>query len=140
MSDLYLFRCIENYKKMRKAALLGIVSAGVGAGVYIAYKKYMQLQEDKEYYKKYTEENPLEDYQARMDFYEAEFKRQDEKEEQELKEAIEKFNSRRLNRENCPVCKNKRNFKNRRNFKNKSQIDKNKYPKEEYEEYIYLEK
>lgn len=129
-----LCKCIERYKKMRRIALFGVASIGIGSGLYKIYRNYMELEEDKEYYKRYTEENSEENYKSKLDFYEDVFKKQDEQEEKELKEAVDQFNSRRLNRENCPICGEKTRMKrkrNRSNYENRIKRD---------EAYIYLEK
>ena len=39
-----------------------------------------------------------------MKFYEDEFIRQEEEEQEELEKAVDEFNSRRLKREECPHC------------------------------------
>ena len=74
-------KCKEAYKRMKNLTLFTIASIGVGTGIYLACQRSKKISEDKEYYRRYTEYNPDEDYKARMDFYEAEFKRQDEEEE-----------------------------------------------------------
>ena len=102
--DGCMCKCKEAYKRMKNLTLFTIASIGVGTGIYLACQRSKKISEDKEYYRRYTEYNPDEDYKARMDFYEAEFKRQDEEEEAELKKAVEEFNSKRLKREECPHC------------------------------------
>ena len=39
-----------------------------------------------------------------MQFYEDEFKRQEKEEEEALAKAVDEFNSRRLQRDECPHC------------------------------------
>lgn len=131
------------YKKFKRATILSLGAVGVGTGLYLMYKKSMQLEEDKELYREYEETHPEEDYKERMDFYEAEFKRQDEEEERELVRAIDEFNSRRISREECPRCgstKRKKNRRIRKDNKKAITIDQKDYPKEKYEEYEYEEK
>ena len=63
-----------------------------------------------------------------MQFYEDEFIRQEEEEQENLEKAVNEFNSRRLRRDECPHCsENKQSIKNKRREKNQSYKPNNEY-------------
>lgn len=106
-------KCVENYldvnKKVRRGVIFGAATAGVAAGAYIGIKKLTQLIEDKRLEKYYEDEiEEIFKEKERIKFYENEFIREEEEEKEELEKAVEEFNSRRLKREECPICKDKK--------------------------------
>lgn len=101
--------CIEHYKHLNKnlgkAIIFGAVTAGVGAGAYIGARKLLGMIEDKRLARYYEDEiEEIFKDKENMKFYEDEFIRQEEEEKEELEKVVEKFNSRRLKREECPIC------------------------------------
>ena len=125
--------CIEHYmdlnKKLRKAIIFGAATAGVAAGAYIGARKIIGLIEDKKLARYY--EDGIEEIfrdKERMQFYEDEFIRQEEEEQENLEKAVNEFNSRRLRRDECPHCsENKQSIKNKRREKNQSCKPNNEY-------------
>ena len=101
--------CIQHYmdvnRKLRKAIIFGSATAGVAAGAYIGARKILGLIEEKRLEKYYEDEvEKIFEEKERMQFYEDEFVRQEEEEQEELKKAVDEFNSRRLTRDECPHC------------------------------------
>lgn len=105
--------CIEHYmdvnKKLRKAIIFGAATAGVAAGAYIGARKVLGLIEDKRLARYYDDEiEEIFKEKEKMQFYEDAFIRQEEEEKKELEKAVNEFNSRRLKREDCPYCSEKK--------------------------------
>lgn len=116
----YLEQYINLNKKITKAVLFGAATAGVAAGAYIGARKIIDIIEDKRLARYYEDEiENIFQEKERMKFYEDEFIRQEEAEKEELQQAVNEFNSRRLRRDECPNCSDeKRRVKNKRRQKN----------------------
>ena len=118
--------CIGHYmdvnRKLKKAVIFGAATAGVAAGAYIGVRKVMQIVEDKRLARYYEDEiEEIFRKKEQMKFYEDEFIRQEQEEQEELEKAVDEFNSRRLRREECPHCaENKEKSRNKKREKNTS--------------------
>ncbi|MCC3867016.1 hypothetical protein [Terrisporobacter mayombei] len=125
--------CIEHYKhvnrKLGKALIFGAVTAGVGAAAYIGSRKLLGIIEDKRLARYYEDEiEEIFKEKEKMQFYEDEFIRQEEEEQEELEKVVDEFNSKRLKREECPRCsENKGRIKNKRREKTQPYKTTNEY-------------
>lgn len=104
-------KCIEKYsnanKKMRNIIIYSVAIASLGTVACIGVKKVKNMM-DKKYEDDEEEIEKIFQEKERMKFYEDEFIRQEEEEQEELEKVVDEFNSKRLTRENCPHCGNKK--------------------------------
>lgn len=117
-------KCIGHYmdvnKKLRKAIMFGAVAAGA----YIGTRKILGIIEDKRLARYYEDEiEEIFKEKEKMQFYEDEFIRQEKEEEEELEKAVDKFNSRRLRREDCPHCSENKPRVKRASYRRNDEYD-----------------
>ena len=99
-------KSIERYmyinKKLRKTIVFGAATAGLAAGAYIGTKKIMSLIEDRRLSRYYDDEiEEIFTDEEKMKFYENEFIREEQEEQENLERAVNEFNSRRLRSDKC---------------------------------------